>query len=334
MADYVVSTWDEFLQHNTYGDTVKFANPHEVNGEIVLEGNGAQNNPYIVSTYEEMLFATGATYIWKVKLIDREQKLYRYRYISDYDEQRNPIYSEIFCKYDDSLTTIDFNDIQPEGFSAALTFLANSVDFNGWTFENLIIKSELKFNNEVDNSYINGRFINMIVDTPNSFAIRVIRPSYTKNCVFDITSRMTGRHAVFNTIPSNSAITIHAADGSDCNLCYDSSYWIQNTIINLDISGAWTFGSVAFVSCLITGKCESTYIPTSFGRLATYAWDTVYNFETSNSWGEPEYITGVTALNSSKAPNVTSYNTKFKLVTDEVMRSAQDLADLGLPIVG
>lgn len=320
MADYVVSTWDEFLQYNSSGNNIKFANPHEENGEIVLSGTGTQTDPYIVSSYEEMLFATGATYIWEVKLIDREQKIYRYE--------------DIYCRYDDSLSTIDFNLIQPEGFSATLTFLANSVDFNGWTFENLIIKSELKFNNEVDNSYINGRFINMIVDTPNSFAIRVIRPSYTKNCVFDVTSRISGRHAIFNTLPSNSAITIHAADGSDCTLCYDSSYWIQNTIINLDISGAWIFGSVAFSSCLITGKCESTYIPASFGRLATYAKDTVYNFETSNSWGEPEYITGVTVLNSSKAPNVTSNNTKFKLVTDEVMRSAQDLADLGLPIVG
>ena len=334
MADYVVSTWEEFLQYNTDGNTIKFANPHEVDGEIILQGSGSQSNPYIVSTYDEMLFATGASDIWKVKLINREQKLYRYRYISDYDEQRNPIYSEIFCKYDDSLSTINFNDIQPEGFTDRLSFDADSIDFNGWTFLNLIIKSELSFNNEVDNAHINGRFINMIVDTPNAYAIRVIKPSYTKNCVFDITSRISGRHAIFSTIPSNSAITIHAADGSDCFLCYNSDDWIQKTIINLDVSGAWFFGSVSFANCLITGKCESAYIPTSFGSLATYAKDTVYNFETSNSWGAPEYITGVTVLNLSKAPNVTSSNTKFKLVTDKVMRSAQDLADLGLPIVG
>lgn len=137
MADYVVSTWDEFLQHNTSGDTVKFANPHEVNGEIVLSGTGTQADPYIVSTYEEMLFATGATYIWQVKLIDREQKLYRYRYISDYDEQRNPIYSEIFCKYDDSLSTIDFNDIQPNGYTSTFNFNP-AMNFNGWTLKNAV----------------------------------------------------------------------------------------------------------------------------------------------------------------------------------------------------
>lgn len=72
MADYVVSTWDEFLQYNSDGNTIKFANPHEVDGEIILQGSGSQSNPYIVSTYDEMLFATGASDIWKVKLINRE----------------------------------------------------------------------------------------------------------------------------------------------------------------------------------------------------------------------------------------------------------------------
>lgn len=123
MADYVVSTWDKFLQYNDSANTVKFANPHEVNGEIVLEGNGTQNNPYIVSTYEEMLFATGASDIWKVKLIDREQKLYRYE--------------DIYCRYDDSLTTIDFNDIQPNGYTSAFSFNP-AMNFNGWTLKNAV----------------------------------------------------------------------------------------------------------------------------------------------------------------------------------------------------
>lgn len=123
MADYVVSTWDEFLQHNTSGDTVKFANPHEVNGEIVLSGTGTQADPYIVSTYEEMLFATGATYIWQVKLIDREQKLYRYE--------------DIYCRYDDSLSTIDFNVIQPNGYTSSFDFNP-TMNFNGWTLKNAV----------------------------------------------------------------------------------------------------------------------------------------------------------------------------------------------------
>lgn len=123
MSDYVVSSWDEFLQHNTSGDTVKFANPHEVNGEIVLSGTGTQADPYIVSTYEEMLFATGATYIWQVKLIDREQKNYKY--------------NDIYCRYDDSLSTIDFNLIQPEGYTSTFNIYP-VLDLNGWTWKNAV----------------------------------------------------------------------------------------------------------------------------------------------------------------------------------------------------
>ena len=126
MADYVVSAWDEFLQYNDSANTVKFANPHEVNGEIVLSGTGTQADPYIVSTYEEMLFATGATYIWEVKLINREQKIYRYE--------------DIYCRYDDSLSTVNFNLIQPEGFDSPLVINCQN-DFNGWTLKNLYFSS-------------------------------------------------------------------------------------------------------------------------------------------------------------------------------------------------
>jgi len=45
-------------------------------------------------------------------------------------------------------------------------------------------------------------------------------------------------------------------------------------------------------------------------------------------------LNGITLINSTKAPNVTSDADLFKLVPDEDMRSVQDLADLGLPIVG
>lgn len=90
---------------------------------MAISGSGTSTDPYIVSTYEEMLFATGATYIWEVKLIDREQKIYRYE--------------DIYCQYDDSLTTIDFNDIQPNGYSS--TFGLNpAMNFNGWTLKNAV----------------------------------------------------------------------------------------------------------------------------------------------------------------------------------------------------
>lgn len=120
---YVVHDWDEFLTVKSGGDYVKFANPHEVNGEIILSGTGIQTDPYIVSSYEEMLFATGATYIWQVKLIDREQKNYKY--------------NDIYCRYDDSLSTINFNDIQPNGYTSVFE-IRSELNLNGWTWKNAV----------------------------------------------------------------------------------------------------------------------------------------------------------------------------------------------------
>ena len=329
MADYVVSTWGDFLRYNTGGNTIKFANPHEVNGEIILAGNGSQGNPYIVSTYEEMLFATKATYIWKVKLIDREENLYRYRYISDYDEQRNPIYSEIFCKYDDSLSTIDFNDIQPEGFASRLAFSATSIDFNGWTLLNLYIKYDMLFTSNLENAYRNGRFLNLVYDGGRvgiSAGFNAV-----KYCIFDITTKNTSsqNRYLFTNVPSYSNITIHAHDNVYCSLASSTSS-VYNTVINLDVSCYWRFGDPSFDTCLIIGDCETREtinLPLSFS--ARY---TIYNFNSTYTWARPQSVREVCCLNSTKAPNVTSGVDNFKLVTDEVMRSAQDLADLGLPI--
>ena len=333
MADYVVSTWDEFLQHNTSGDTVKFANPHEENGEIVLSGTGTQTDPYIVSTYEEMLFATGATYIWEVKLIDREQKIYRYRYISDYDEQRNPIYSEIFCKYDDSLSTIDFNLIQPEGFIDSLYFLADRIDFNGWTLLNIIIKYDMVFRNEVNEAYKNGRFINLIIQNSGT-AIAIHRPSYVKACIFDIFVENTSSYSIFDEVPSNSAITIRAALNTSFSISNYASHWVQNTIVNLnipsDVSASWNFGSWAADTCLVQGVGETTDSSTlTLAELSKY---TIFNFGTSKQWSKPNTLSGLTLINSTKAPNVTSDADLFKLVSNSDMQSAQALANLGFPV--
>lgn len=333
MADYVVSTWDEFLQYNFAPNNIKFANPHEINGEIVLSGTGTHADPYIVSTYEEMLFATGATYIWQVKLIDREQKIYRYRYISDYDEQRNPIYSEIFCKYDDSLSTIDFNDIQPEGFTDRLYFTADRIDFNGWTLINIIIKYDMVFRSEVTNAYKNGRFINLIIQNTQT-AIAINSPSYVKACIFDILVENTSSTNIFDELPSNSVITIRAAQSTWFSISGSSYHWVKNTVVNLnipsDLSASWSFGLWSPDTCLVRGVGETAN--TSNISIADYSRYTIFNFETSKRWAKPNVLNGVTLINSTKAPNITSDETLFKLVTDEIMRSAQDLADLGLPI--
>lgn len=333
MANYVVSSWDEFLQYNVYENTIKFANPHEVDGQIILEGSGSQSNPYIVSTYEEMLFATGASYIWEVKLVNRDKKLYQYRYIAGYAQPNEPIYADVFCIYDDSLSTIDFRQIQPEGFTDRLYFIAGRIDFNGWTLLNITIKYDMVFNNEVDEAYKNGRFINLIIQNDRT-AIDIHRPSYVKACIFDIFVENTSSFSIFNEIPSNSAITIRAAQSTRFSISNSSSHWVQNTVVNLnipsDLSASWSFGLWSPDTCLVQGVGETAN--TTSIHVADYSRYTIFNFETSKQWGKPNSLSGVTLINSTKAPNVTSGVALFKLVPDENMRSAQELAKLGLPI--
>ena len=319
MADYVVSTWDEFLEYNSSGNNIKFANPHEVNGEIVLSGTGTQADPYIVSTYEEMLFATDATYIWEVKLINREQKIYRY--------------NDIYCRYDDSLSTIDFNLIQPEGFIDSLYFLADRIDFNGWTLLNIIIKYDMVFRNEVNEAYKNGRFINLIIQNSGT-AIAIHRPSYVKACIFDIFVENTSSYCIFDEIPSNSAITIRAAQNTSFSISNSASHWVQNTVVNLnipsDVSASWNFGSWAADTCLVQGVGETT--DSSTLPLAELSKYTIFNFGTSKQWSKPNTLSGLTLINSTKAPNVTSDADLFKLVSNSDMQSAQALVNLGFPV--
>ena len=75
-----------------------------------MTGNGTQNYPYIVDNWADFrTINTSSTGIY-VRWADAENKV------------------------------IDFNNIQPEGFSEPVTFPAN-VDFNGWKFKNLRINS-------------------------------------------------------------------------------------------------------------------------------------------------------------------------------------------------
>ncbi|MDO4864719.1 MAG: hypothetical protein Q4A05_11170, partial [Ruminococcus sp.] len=121
----VVDNWLDFRAVSSYR-YVKFANPHETGGTITLDGDGTVANPYIVNTYEEMLYATGASHIWQCKLINRGTRLYKYT-----DNNDNSIY----CLYDASKSTIDFKtdaDMPDGGYTDSVTINVY-VDFNGWT---------------------------------------------------------------------------------------------------------------------------------------------------------------------------------------------------------
>ena len=344
MADYVVSTWDEFLQHNTSGDTVKFANPHEVNGEIVLNGTGIRADPYIVSTYEETLFATGAAYIWEVKLINREQKIYRY--------------NDIYCLYDDSLSTIDFNQIQPNGYTSAFTF--NSVmDFNGWTLKNVTLLDGGYY--IFDSSVKNVIFADIVcTNSYNSYTclkLNAKAENIKLNGFFDTGGKtiigVHGTSASSTRDLKNSSFDIRAV--GDVRLFGDNGNGytgkMENCRINVNVVTDTTgvvkiTNGAEWNNCLFTGNikapnCTNEYVSTDKLLLTSAKFNIIsLTAEVEEGHNRPYLnITGSSTISNLNIyvndGNVDYYikeGSNIVGVPESTLKDAQALYDLGLPI--
>lgn len=335
MADYVVSTWDEFLQHNTSGDTVKFGNPHEVNGAIVLEGDGSQSNPYVVSTYEEMLFATGATYIWEVKLIDREGKLYRY--------------NDIYCRYDDTLTTIDFNQIQPEGYDENLVINA-AVNGNGWTWKNMVFNDKyLSYNNASPLSNI--RIINLYTSRFSDYysVIRIVGTGGITNSILDIhaNSSSNNRPPIIYTSSElakcEKSVVQLTLRGNSFSLSTDYYTHLRNCVLILDVdtSKFWIgsnyspYYGAALTNVLIKGSIK-TSSDDDVIKLGYAIKSCIYDIDYTGNGKlavESTAVKSVSFYNSDKVSDETGLAVaNMTGATTEELKSAQFLFEHGLPI--
>lgn len=346
MADYVVSTWDEFLQYNDSANAVKFANPHEVDGEIILQGSGSQSNPYIVSTYDEMLFATGASDIWKVKLINREQKLYRYRYVSDHDEQRNPIYSEIFCKYDDSLSTIDFNDIQPQGYNASLV-ISSIVIGNGWTWKNIVLNDS----GVIEFQHTAQPVSQLIISNLYARGTQCIRAGGGfRDSILDLFCESTAGIEVFESYTrssvtfENMSINIKARGGSVTINSEEYSYPVlKNCRLNLDVDttefqigyiDSWAYGA-ALNNVIVTGDIKTSGTKeVQLGKsISSCIYDVSYSGNGKLRIYSNSTVKTTSFYNSDKVENETGLGvTNMYGATTEELKSAQYLFDKGLSI--
>ena len=125
---YIIETWADFNTYNTsqYQNVYsKYKNPHydyDTNSWNI-PGSGTSEDPYIVSTYDELIHATGAANIYDIPLINKAVMTYKY--------------GDIFCRYDTSLSTFNFNTLAPEGLNSIK--LNTHMDFNGWTLLNMRI---------------------------------------------------------------------------------------------------------------------------------------------------------------------------------------------------
>lgn len=339
MADYVVSTWEDFLQYNTSDNNIKFANPHEVNGEIVLEGDGTQNNPYIVSTYEEMLSATGATYIWEVKLINREQKIYRH--------------DDIYCRYDDSLSIIDFNQIQPEGYNENLVISA-AVDGNGWTWRNMKFDSgaQLQYANTTA-PLKNIRITNFYAIISGTDGIIKLTSTGIRDSILDIYADSTGSNklAVFRGGSSNTegrnvsmALTLRGGGFSLSGTQTSGYVNFVDSVIVLDVdstdfyignlSSSYSYGG-SLKNVAVKGEIKTSSTgDVSLGKSITSCiFDVSYSGNGKLAISSNSTVKTASFYNSDKVEDETGLEvTNMIGSTTNDLKSAQYLYDHGLPI--
>lgn len=130
-ATTATEVWEDFLakKNDGSGKYMRFKN---VNTSI--SGTGTQADPYQVSTYQEMLTATGAEYIYECKLINYDVE--SPTAIRTYMYKNNDIVK--YCAFDPQPTTIDFNSISNNEYISNQA-VSNHIDVNGWTWLNLKI---------------------------------------------------------------------------------------------------------------------------------------------------------------------------------------------------
>lgn len=129
MATYTVSSWSDFLLYNTTdretSDVIYFADSNITDGTFTGQGTGTRNDPYICGTYNEMMVATGARYLYNLQLVEEDSE----------EDMKLYYCNGKFARHDRTNTTIDANF---EGYSSGINTITIrcNVNFNGWTLQN------------------------------------------------------------------------------------------------------------------------------------------------------------------------------------------------------
>lgn len=311
---WIVDNWEDFLTvMSNSSNYVKFANP-----DREITGNGSSTNPFVVSTYEEMLLKTGASYIHQVKLINREAKEYKY--------------GDIWCIYDDSLTTIDFNDIMPNGYSEGLVISAH-VDYNGWTLKNITMKEAMLRMSGTENK--NAIFSNLLCTGYfgsaylyadcgfEYFIIDMLVNNASSNTQTVIYSNTNETYSI-----RNSALKFTLRG----NASLDGMF--TNCKVDLDVMGGHFDGSYFdSKNTLFTGKINTT--SSDSVMLGDDIYNTIFDLEYSGNGylSKTSYVYNASFYNSDKVSD-TSHLTANNLyaATTEQLKNAEWLSDKGLPI--
>lgn len=229
--------WSDFNTLNDYnnkGKYITFADIHvDGNGDFNISGTGTSADPYIVSTYREMLYATGASNIHQCKLIDNtlpnRELLYRY----DSENPETHVVSSIYCRYNPAPTTVDYNDISTE--YRRNIGIYEHCDFNGWTLLNF--KVSVSGNDQWYGIFSNGDIGNNKAEIYNAFILNMQAKVNDTNypSLFNVNIHDSIMHI---EVDASALLT-----GRCLGISYSRSYghgFMRNSL-SLKIIGGWGF---------------------------------------------------------------------------------------------
>ena len=339
---YIVHDWDEFCTYkDTSGVYIKFANPHE--GQTI-QGDGTSSSPYIVSSYEEMLTATGAQYIWQVKLIDRDAKKYKF--------------GDVYCQYDDSLSTIDFNDIQPNGYTSRFS-ISPVTDLNGWTWKNAVLHDYgyFYFGNSVSNAIFENFFSDNKQDAYGCCISCYGQASNVKmsgtfdtdgNGIFGVRSASNSAYRGLINSSFNFKLLGKACMFTDSGNRYSPN--MENCNIKFELvdnreSAVNLNNEIGCHNCLINGVIKApncTHIYGTTSLMSSSSKYSIINIKAEVEEGQNRPYLNITGTSSVTGLNfyVNDGNVDYYIregsnlvgISESTLKDAQALHDLGLPI--
>lgn len=256
-----------------------------------MTGSGTQADPYIVDNWAD--FLTAAT-----------------------------ISTDTYTEFVEG-TVIDINDVQPEGFSSALS-LAGHIDGKNSVIKNLVVNDQY------------GRIFDVSGLDMKNISFLNMRGSRKIFERLMSTSSLTLYKCQFSGRLDNPDDIIYMSRGS-CSRCsftleihgsgnvsfnWDSDYSVQYCRIDISGTNTGSYISIGNVSnCYVTGK-HST-------KIEVYGNTNVVDF-TAPAFGSDSFSSNI-LVNSDKCTNIPEQAGIFPVTTAQ-MKDAAYLASLGFPI--
>ena len=239
--------------------------------------------------------------------------------------------AEIYVKWADSENkVIDFNEINPEGFSETVNFPAN-VDFNGWTLKNFHSTANYAIKINWGNLIENLIFENFYITSQTLFYGAFL----LKNCIFSGVAQPSINVTLFHGCGlQNSSLNIRTNAETNVTVFSGGGFsspktQITSSDIILDIScKGLKICENSIKNSRISGKIQADTSSITLGNTSNMS--NVFNLEPNRPLKYSS--SAISVFNSDLAEKTSDSNKNFIGVNSEQLKNAEYLYNIGFPI--